>query len=223
MGWHIKLVSQSAALTKFIIGIACNSISIAAITMRVVMIVTLHQHGFPTRSILQKRQKIERRFKSQGRREAAQSRPPLVAMVSGVRRYRDRCPCQWRWRWRLPETPPGTPIAASAALGRSMGAAWHVCCNTHGVRWVRGVGVLLSRWWHWLSNMDEMRMMIFYILPLEMMDGDFDTWGDQSAWTFCCTLGIGSSSPLCVSWYIRDILLSYFYWTKYTSNQFIRL
>ena len=70
MGSHIKLVSQSAALTKFIIGIKCNSISIAAITMRVVMIVTLHQHGFPTRSILQKRQKIERRFKSQGRGEA---------------------------------------------------------------------------------------------------------------------------------------------------------
>ena len=134
MGSHIKLVSQSAALTKFIIGIKCNSISIAAITMRVVMIVTLHQHGFPTRSILQKRQKIERRFKSQGRGEGAQSRPPLVAMVSGVRRYRDRCPCQWRWRWRWPETPPGTPIAAEAALGRSMGAAWHVCCNTHGVR-----------------------------------------------------------------------------------------
>ena len=135
MGSHIKLVSQSAALTKFIIGIKCNSISIAAITMRVVMIVTLHQHGFPTRSILQKRQKIERRFKSQGRRDAAQSRPPLVAMVSGVRRYRDRCPCQWRWRWRWPETPPGTPIAASAALGRSMGAASRACWNTHGVRW----------------------------------------------------------------------------------------
>ena len=62
----VDILSLFLSLPLSLSSSSVSSISIAAITMRVVMIVTLHQHGFPTRSILQKRQKLKEGLKARG-------------------------------------------------------------------------------------------------------------------------------------------------------------